>query len=48
MVKCPIFDAVHEAAVDLYGLGFIDKRKMHQFDVHCALAAPQPPAFFIS
>ncbi len=33
--KSPIFDAVHETAADLHRLGFIDKRKMRQFDVLC-------------
>lgn len=36
MAKSPIFDAVHETAADLHRLGFIDKRKMRQFDVLCA------------
>ena len=33
--KSRIFEAVHETADDLHRLGFIDKRKMRQFDVLC-------------
>lgn len=33
--KSKIFEAVHETASDLHALGFIDKRKMRQFDVLC-------------
>jgi putative transcriptional regulator len=33
--KSPIFEAVHETACDLHGPGFIDQRKMHQFDLLC-------------
>ena len=33
--KSRIFEAVHETADDLHLLGFIDKRKMRQFDVLC-------------
>jgi putative transcriptional regulator len=33
--KTGIFEAVHETASDLHRLGFIDKRKMRQFDVLC-------------
>jgi putative transcriptional regulator len=33
--KSRIFEAVHETAVDLHSLGFIDKRKMQQYDVLC-------------
>lgn len=33
--KSSIFEAVHETAGDLHRLGFIDKRKMRQFDVLC-------------
>lgn len=39
--KSRIFEAVHETAGDLHRLGFIDKRKMRQFDVLCL--APIPP-----
>ncbi len=38
--KSPIFDAVHETAADLHRLGFIDKRKMRQFDVLCLAPIP--------
>ena len=30
-----ILDAVHETASDLHRLGFIDKRKMQQYDALC-------------
>ena len=30
--KSPILKAVHETAADLHRLGFIDKRKMREFD----------------
>lgn len=33
--KSPIFEAVHETALDLHRLGFIDQRKMRKFDVLC-------------
>jgi len=33
--KSPILEAVHETAADLHRLGFIDKRKMREFDVLC-------------
>ena len=33
--KSSIFDAVHETALDLQNLGFIDKRKMRKFDLLC-------------
>lgn len=33
--KSRIFEAVHETANDLHRLGFIDKRKMHKFDILC-------------
>jgi len=33
--KSEIFEAVYETASDLHRLGFIDKRKMHKFDVLC-------------
>lgn len=39
--KSSIFEAVHETAHDLHRLGFIDKRKMRQFDVLC-LAPIEP------
>ena len=31
--KSPIFEAVHETASDLHALGFIDQRKMREFDL---------------
>lgn len=40
MAQSPIFDAVHETAADLHRLGFIDKRKMRQFDVLCLAPIP--------
>jgi putative transcriptional regulator len=30
-----VFEAVHETAADLHRLGFIDKRKMSQYDALC-------------
>ncbi len=33
--KSPIFEAVHETALDLHLLGFIDQRKMRKFDILC-------------
>lgn len=33
--KSSILEAVHDTALDLHGLGFIDKRKMRKFDVLC-------------
>jgi putative transcriptional regulator len=33
--KSTIFEAVHETALDLQNLGFIDKRKMRKFDLLC-------------
>ena len=30
-----ILNAVHEAALDLHGAGFIDKRRMRQYDALC-------------
>jgi putative transcriptional regulator len=33
--KSSIFEAVHETALDLQNLGFIDKRKMRKFDLLC-------------
>jgi putative transcriptional regulator len=34
-VKSPILEAVYETAADLHRLGFIDKRKMREFDALC-------------
>lgn len=39
--KSKIFEAVHETAVDLHSLGFIDKRKMRKFDVLCLDPVPE-------
>ncbi|MGS0743060.1 hypothetical protein ACVBEF_14685 [Glaciimonas sp. GG7] len=36
-----IFEAVHETANDLHRLGFIDKRKMHKFDLLCLDPIPE-------
>ena len=33
--KSPILAAVHETAVDLHRLGFIDARKMRKFNALC-------------
>jgi putative transcriptional regulator len=33
--KSPILEAVHETASDLHRLGFIDRRKMREFDALC-------------
>jgi putative transcriptional regulator len=33
--KSPIFAAVHDTAVGLHQLGFIDQRKMRKYDVLC-------------
>jgi putative transcriptional regulator len=38
--KSRIFAAVHETASDLHRLGFIDKRKMNQFDALCIEPVP--------
>jgi putative transcriptional regulator len=38
--KSGIFEAVHETAIDLHRLGFIDKRKMRKFDVLCLEEIP--------
>lgn len=38
--KSPIFEAVHETASDLHRLGFIDKRRMNQFDALCLAPIP--------
>lgn len=32
--------AVHETALDLYGAGFIDKKKMLKYDALCIEAVP--------
>jgi putative transcriptional regulator len=38
----PILEAVHETAEDLYKLGFIDRRRMAEYD---ALCLPKIPAY---
>ena len=37
-----ILEAVHETATDLHGAGFIDKRRMREYD---ALCLPPVPAY---
>ena len=39
--KSKILDAVHETASDLHKLGFIDKRKMRNFDLLCLEPIPK-------
>ena len=39
--KSKILDAVHETARDLHKLGFIDKRKMRNFDLLCLEPIPE-------
>ncbi len=39
--KSRIFEAVHQTAIDLHRLGFIDKRKMRKFDVLCLDPVPE-------
>jgi len=39
--KSEILDAVHETASDLHKLGFIDKRKMRNFDLLCLEPIPE-------
>ena len=36
-----IMDAVHETAVDLHKAGFIDKRRMREYDVLCLAPIPE-------
>jgi len=36
----PILDAVHDTALDLHTAGFIDKRRMRQFDALCLAPVP--------
>lgn len=38
--KSLILEAVHETAVDLHLLGFIDQRKMRKFDLLCQTPIP--------
>ena len=39
--KSRILEAVHETAIDLHRLGFIDKRKMRKFDALCLNPVPE-------
>lgn len=39
--KSRISEAVHETAVDLHRLGFIDKRKMRKYDALCLDPIPE-------
>jgi putative transcriptional regulator len=38
--KSRILEAVHETARDLHAAGFIDKRRMRQYDVLCLAPVP--------
>jgi putative transcriptional regulator len=38
--KSRILDAVHETARDLHTAGFIDKRRMHEYDALCLAPVP--------
>ena len=38
--KSKIMEAVHETAVDLHRLGFIDQRKMRKYDALCLAPIP--------
>jgi len=38
--KSAILDAVHETALDLHKLGFIDQRKMRKYDLLCVNPIP--------
>ncbi|WP_288408680.1 DNA-binding transcriptional regulator [uncultured Herbaspirillum sp.] len=40
-LKSPILDAVHETALDLHKLGFIDKRKMQKYEALCLEPVPE-------
>ena len=39
-----ILDAVHETARDLHSAGFIDKRRMREFDALCLAPIPDYPS----
>ncbi len=39
--RSPILEAVHEGARDLHQLGFIDKRRMAEFDALCLPPVPK-------
>ncbi len=39
--KSALLDAVHETALDLHQLGFIDQRKMRQYDALCFAPIPE-------
>jgi Predicted transcriptional regulator len=38
--KNHLLDAIHETAMDLHALGFIDKRKMQKYDALCMQSVP--------
>ena len=38
--KSRILEAVHETARDLHSAGFIDKRRMHEYDALCLAPVP--------
>ena len=38
--KSRILDAVHETGRDLHSAGFIDKRRMHEYDALCLAPVP--------
>lgn len=40
-VKSRIIDAVHETASDLHTAGFIDKRRMREYDALCLAPIPE-------
>lgn len=39
--RSPVLEAVHEGATGLYRLGFIDKRRMAEFDALCLPPVPK-------
>ena len=41
--RSAIMEAVHEGARDLFSLGFIDKRKMQEYDALCLEPIPDTP-----
>lgn len=41
--QSPILESVHETAVGLHRLGFIDKRKMQQYDALCLVPYSTSP-----
>ena len=46
-LKSNIMEAVHETASDFHRLGFIDKPKMHEFDILC-LAPSQAKSSYLA